>query len=263
MGDHHCGGDSRATAGIDLYWLPLGAGGHSVRWNGRVYEALAAVHERRPAMSLYHSALEMVHRGNRYVIEMGPVWNVATPNRGVVCEGPVAAKPLGRFRWFRYEVRCWRDGVIPDIAEAFDGPTRVTDDVATVLALRDALRRVPPLTWGRDELGTGEMWNSNSVVAWLLTTAGQDMTAIRPPAGGRAPGWGAGLALATRPAGAPGRARRERTQTGLRQSGFPAGRPPARRRRGEPGQPVPSSARHAASARSWHSTRSRPSSRGG
>lgn len=23
---------------IDLYWLPLGAGGHSVRWNGRLYE---------------------------------------------------------------------------------------------------------------------------------------------------------------------------------------------------------------------------------
>ena len=26
-------------AGIDLYWLPLGAGGHSVRLNGKVYEA--------------------------------------------------------------------------------------------------------------------------------------------------------------------------------------------------------------------------------
>ena len=28
--------------GVHLYWLPLGAGGHSVRLNGRVYEALAA-----------------------------------------------------------------------------------------------------------------------------------------------------------------------------------------------------------------------------
>ena len=27
---------------IDLYWLPLGAGGHSVRLNGRIYEAVAA-----------------------------------------------------------------------------------------------------------------------------------------------------------------------------------------------------------------------------
>jgi hypothetical protein len=33
------------TAGmsaIDLYWLPLGAGGHSVRWHGRVFEWFAA-----------------------------------------------------------------------------------------------------------------------------------------------------------------------------------------------------------------------------
>ena len=27
---------------VDLYWLPLGAGGHSVRLNGIVYEAVAA-----------------------------------------------------------------------------------------------------------------------------------------------------------------------------------------------------------------------------
>ncbi len=31
-----------AARGVDLYWLPLGAGGHSVRLNGRVYEAVAA-----------------------------------------------------------------------------------------------------------------------------------------------------------------------------------------------------------------------------
>ena len=35
-----------AAAGVDLYWLPLGAGGHSVRLNGRVYEAVAARLER-------------------------------------------------------------------------------------------------------------------------------------------------------------------------------------------------------------------------
>ena len=28
--------------GIDLYWLPLGAGGRSVRWNGRIFEWAAA-----------------------------------------------------------------------------------------------------------------------------------------------------------------------------------------------------------------------------
>jgi hypothetical protein len=37
------------------------------------------------------------------------------------------------------------------------------------------------------------MWNSNSVIYWLLVTAGIDMAGIGPPAGGRAlagpPGW--------------------------------------------------------------------------
>jgi hypothetical protein len=42
---------------VDLYWLPLGAGGHSVRLNGRVFEAVAARLGRRPACDLYHSAL--------------------------------------------------------------------------------------------------------------------------------------------------------------------------------------------------------------
>jgi|SRR5215207_3439158 len=52
-------------AAVDLYWLPLGAGGHFVRLNGRLYEALAARLERRPARDLYHSALQVeVPEGN-------------------------------------------------------------------------------------------------------------------------------------------------------------------------------------------------------
>ena len=31
-----------SRASIDLYWVPLGAGGHSVRLNGRINEAVAA-----------------------------------------------------------------------------------------------------------------------------------------------------------------------------------------------------------------------------
>jgi len=31
------------SSGIDLYWLPLGAGGWFVRLNGRVYEAARAL----------------------------------------------------------------------------------------------------------------------------------------------------------------------------------------------------------------------------
>jgi hypothetical protein len=182
--------------GIDLYWLPLGAGGHSVRWNGKLYETLAALHEQRRRQDLYHSALEVHHHGRLYIIEMAPVWNEASPGRGVVCEGPVGARSLGRFRAFRYEVRCWEGGRIPDVLEAVDSPRRVSDDTATAAAVLHLIREVPALTWGRDELGAGEMWNSNSLVAWLLAGSGHDMAAIMPPARGRAPGWAAGLQLA-------------------------------------------------------------------
>jgi hypothetical protein len=133
-----------------------------------------------------------------YVVEMGPVWNLAAEDRGVVCEGPVGARWLGRFRAFRYEIRCWPGGYIPDLEEAVGGPLRITDDPATVAAALAVIHHVPALTWGRDELGIGEMWNSNSMVAWTLALAGQDMDAIGPPPGGRAPGWSAGLELAQR-----------------------------------------------------------------
>jgi hypothetical protein len=42
------------------------------------------------------------------------------------------------------------------------------------------------------------MWNSNSVVGWVLAQSGLPTDAIRPPAGGRAPGWQAGLITARR-----------------------------------------------------------------
>ena len=184
-----------APGGIDLYWLPLGAGGHSVRWNGIVYGALAALHERRRSQDLYHSALKVRHGGRRYV---APVWNENSPDRGVVCEGPVGARWLGRFRAFRYEVRCWADGRIPDVLQAVDSPQRLSDAPAAVVQLLQRTREVPALTWGRDELGAAEMWNSNSLVAWLLASSGHDMSAITPPAHGRAPGWAAGMQLARR-----------------------------------------------------------------
>lgn len=186
---------------IDLYWLPLGAGGHLVRWNGRIYEWAAARRNHRQAFDLYHAGL-MVHRGEvTYAVEMGPVWNVPADDRGVVCEGPVGIRWLGRFPLFRYEVRCWAGGSIPDIAEAVDSPVRTTENPEQVDAVLELLHRAPPLTWGRDDLRTGEMWNSNSLVAWSLARSGHDMDGIAPPPGGRAPGWGAGLALAARPPG--------------------------------------------------------------
>jgi hypothetical protein len=135
-----------------------------------------------------------------YAVEMGPVWNVSDADRGVLAEGPVGSRWLGRFRAFRYEMRCWPGGHIPDVAEAVGSPVRTTEDPTRVAAVIEVLREIPALTWGRDELGAGEMWNSNSAVAWALARTGHDMGAIEPPFGGRAPGWAAGLVLADRQA---------------------------------------------------------------
>ena len=60
----------------------------------------------------------------------------------------------------------------------------------------EVLPMVPELVWGRDETGTGDMWNSNSVVAWVLTRSGIDLDPLHPPTGGRAPGWNAGRIVA-------------------------------------------------------------------
>src|SRR6185437_1207894 len=184
-------------SGLDLYWLPLGAGGHSVRFNGRVYEALMATIERRSKCDLYHSALEARVPDGRYVIEMTPVAGGRGGDCGVVAGGPVGSRLLGWTNLFRYEVRCWRDGEIPGVAEAVESPQALAD-VALAQRVIDLAPLVPTPTWGRDELETGDMWNSNSLISWLLVTAGFDITVVPLPAGGRAPGWDAGIAVATR-----------------------------------------------------------------
>jgi hypothetical protein len=117
-----------SAACVDLHWIPLGAGGHSVRFNGIVYEATAAWFQHRPRLEIYHSALEVELAGALYAVEMTPVPNRRGWERGVVAGGAVAAHVAGRFRIFRYEVRRWRDGIIPDLAFAVAGPIRLSDD---------------------------------------------------------------------------------------------------------------------------------------
>jgi hypothetical protein len=183
---------------VDLYWLPLGAGGHSVRLNGRVFEAVAARLDRRPRCDLYHSALEVCVPEGRYVIEMAPVRDGNGVERGVVADGPVGSRWAGRLRIFRYEVRRWRDGVISDIEEAVESPQRLTGDPLLAQHVLDLVPAVPPLVWGRDESQVGDMWNSNSLISWLIVGSGLHVESVHPPAGGRAPGWDAGLVVARR-----------------------------------------------------------------
>jgi hypothetical protein len=184
--------------GIDLYWLPLGAGGRSVRWNGRIFEWAAAAIDRRNRCDLYHSALVVGVPEATFVIEQAPAWRDSA-ERGVVAQGAVGARALGRFRLFRYEIRLWRDGLIADIAEGVDSPRRLSDDADCARALLELVPLVPTPVWGRDELRAGEMWNSNSLSSWLITRCGLDVESIQPPVGGRAPGWQAGITVARLP----------------------------------------------------------------
>lgn len=208
---------SSRPAAVDLYWIPLGAGGHCVRFNGRVFEAIQAAHEHRRRDDLYHVALVVELDGDRYAIELTPSPDADGAARGVVATGAVGSRRLARLRLFRYEVRCWRGGSIPDLDWAVGGACRVSGDRAVALRLLDLLPAVPTPVWGRDELRAGEMWNSNSVIAWALVSAGVPAELLRPPPRGRAPGWDAGLLVARRSL-PPDRGDRART---------PAPRPPA------------------------------------
>lgn len=205
--------DGDVPARADLYWLPLGAGGHFVRLNGRVYETILAAFQRRRRYDLYHSALVICGPSGRFVIEQAPIPDGRGDERGVVGEGPVGSRWTRRLRLFRYEIRCWRDGVIPDIEEAVESPHLVTDDPAVVRRLLQLVPSAPLAVWGRDEQHAGEMWNSNSLISWLIVSAGLDAGAVPLPTRGRAPGWDAGVAVASRQ-GPPQRLRSSRDRSG-------------------------------------------------
>jgi hypothetical protein len=186
------------TAAVNLYWIPLGAGGHCVRFNGRVFEAIDAARRHRERCDLYHAALVVELDGDRYTIEVAPSPDPDEAGRGVVATGAVGSRYIGWLRLFRYEVRCWRGGSIPDLAYAVGTPRRLTSDLRVARRLLDLVATVPRPVWGRDELMAGEMWNSNSVIAWLIATTGLSADLVGPPPRGRAPGWFAGLEVARR-----------------------------------------------------------------
>jgi len=145
-------GTSRLT-GVDLYWVPLGAGDHIVRVSGKLYEALKGISERRPRTDLYHSALEITLPGDRFIIESAPIPDLRGSERGVVAEGPVGVRWLGRFRLFRYEIRSWRGGAIPDVSYAVASPVRVSTDVEQARRVIELVPRVPDAGVGSGRAG--------------------------------------------------------------------------------------------------------------
>ncbi|HEX4930345.1 MAG TPA: hypothetical protein VFV62_06505 [Gaiellaceae bacterium] len=160
---------------------------------------MAARLDKRPTKNLYHSALAVRVPEGQFVIEMA--WPIPDGNgaqRGVVAEGAVGSSWTRSWRTLRYEIRRWRDGVIPDIGEAVDSPRQLTDDPLLAQRILELVPDAPTPVWGRDELQTGEMWNSNSLISWLIARSGLGIDAVALPADGRAPGWRAGLVVARR-----------------------------------------------------------------
>ena len=140
---------SEGPVEVDLYWIPLGAGTPIVEMSGRAFEAVSAWRHRRPRNDLYHAALKVRLPEASFTIEQAPVPAGDPATRGVVAEGPVAFAWAGRLRLLRYEVRCWRNGVIPDIDAAVDSPVAVTDDPAVARRVMAVLPSVPRMVWGR------------------------------------------------------------------------------------------------------------------
>lgn len=190
--DNHLPVFDEPSPGLDLYWIPIGAGADLVRIGGFSFQ-------RRAHSDIYHSALTARTGETIFTIEMSPVpAGRGQQDRGVVSRGPVGSRRAPRLRIFEYEIRRWRDGVIPDIAFAVASPVRLTGDLDLVQRTLDLVPLAPTPVWGRDELRTGERWTCNSMIAWLLTRTGLVTAAGRPPGKGRVPGWRAGVTMARR-----------------------------------------------------------------
>ncbi len=191
--------DSNIGSGkVSLYWIPVGSGCWPVKASSMLFELSSALRHLRTPRKLYHSALIVEVPEGKYIIEQAPVWDLAEYPKETVGEGAVGCKWLRKIKLFRYEVRCWKNGIIPDISYAVESPITISEQPETAYLVLEALRSVPLPVWGRDELNAGEMWNSNSVISWVLCKSGVVIESIRIPKCGRALGWCAGIIVARR-----------------------------------------------------------------
>jgi hypothetical protein len=92
-------------------------------------------------------------------------------------EGAVGSRLAGRYRLFRYEIRRWHDGVIPDIGEAVSSPVRVTQDLVQASLVLDLVESVPALVWDgtratRATCGIRTRWSHGCSLALASILAG-------------------------------------------------------------------------------------------
>ncbi|MCC7365788.1 MAG: hypothetical protein IT303_15595 [Dehalococcoidia bacterium] len=180
--------------------MPVGAGTPRLQQLSlRGWEAFEAWRTRRTRAVLYHCALKLrPGEGEQFTLELAPAF--IRDGVAPLASGPVGLRFAGRWRLFRYELKCLPVDRLPDEQWAVDSPIAVSDDPAVARQLIALAPTVPTHTWGRRVRGTHEMWTSDSVVPWLLTRAGIATAGLGPLPGGRAPGWQAGLDLAHRQA---------------------------------------------------------------
>lgn len=120
-----------------------------MRLNGIAFEAAQAALERRRARDLYHAGLEVRLGEERFVIEVAPSPDADGARRGVVAEGPVGSRLAAPFRLFRYEVRCWAGGTIPDRHMAVGSQLRLGEDPLAARRVLELAPSVPTPVWGR------------------------------------------------------------------------------------------------------------------
>ena len=108
-----------------------------------MFEAFQAARERRRRNDLYHAVLVVEVDGEDYAIELAPSPDADVAGRGVVATGAVGSRRVGWLRLFRYEVRCWRGGTIPDLGEAVGGPRRLSSDPYAARRLLDLVAACP------------------------------------------------------------------------------------------------------------------------
>lgn len=103
-------GISRLT-GVNLYWIPLGAGDHIVRVSGKLYEAFKGISERRPRAALYHSASEITLPGDRFHHRVGAYLGSPRTRTGCRSGRPVGGRAPG-----------WNAGLIVAARQAGQSP---------------------------------------------------------------------------------------------------------------------------------------------
>lgn len=173
---------------VDLYWIPI-SGSSGTGMFGALGKLFVSNPENR---DLYHAALRIqLEDCSVYVIELEDYIDDEDERKakGVVVDGEFDFIPLKN----TYSIRRWRDGTIDDEGSA-PPPTRMSTDCVVAQKVYDQAAKVPPNDyWSNDPKWGESRWTSNSVVAWILQSAGLNVWPCPTPPNGLAPGWSAGL----------------------------------------------------------------------